>query len=274
MAPTPRAPRRRPYPPGAHTQTTGRHEGQQRPDGRGGQYEETEAEQDPSGDRRVPHVTATGAERWPEVLGGAGGGRSRTAPEKEHERQEEERDGVEGEHRGDAEARDHEAGHGGPYRTRDVHADARECGRGRQLRTGHEFGNERLVRRGRHCAGGAEHEGEAEKKRGRHLAGKRECSEAGTGRYLEYLQPDEKAAPIEDVGQCAAGEGEEQVGQGVGGLDQRHQGRSVGQVDEQPLCADRLHPGADVAGQDRQPERPEHVTPERGPGRPDLDSGC
>ena len=62
-------------------------------------------------------------------------------------------------------------------------------------------------------------------------------------------------------GKHASDDAEQHVGEHVGGLDERDEDRGVGGVDKQPLGANGLHPGAEVADEGGEPEPPEDRDP-------------
>ncbi len=81
------------------------------------------------------------------------------------------------------------------------------------------------------------------------------------------LHGDQQPAPVERVREHPAHQPEQHIGEHVSGLHQRNQDRGVRLMDQQPLRAHRLHPGADIADQRGDPERPEQPHPQRRPGR-------
>ena len=133
------------------------------------------------------------------------------------------------------------------------------------LVAGHELGHERLVGGGDQDRSAADHEGEHEQKPWRHLTGEREGGERGAGDRQRALDRDQQPAPVEGIGQDAPDDAEHHVWEHVGGLDERDEDGGVGGVDKEPLGADRLHPGADVADEGREPQPPEDRAPKGGP---------
>ncbi len=77
---------------------------------------------------------------------------------------------------------------------------------------------------------------------------------------------DQQPPPVEGVGKHATHDAEQHVGQHVGGLDERDEDRGVGGVHEQPLGANGLHPGAEVADEGGEPEPSEDREAKRSPG--------
>jgi hypothetical protein len=81
------------------------------------------------------------------------------------------------------------------------------------------------------------------------------------------LHGDHEPSAVEDVGENSTDQAEQEVGQHVCHLDERNEERRLSAMDEQPLRADRLHPQAHVAREDREPKRPEGAVSQRQPRR-------
>jgi hypothetical protein len=123
-----------------------------------------------------------------------------------------------------------------------------------QLAARHEVRNERLVcGQGQHRTG-TDQEGECQQQRRGHLTGQGQGGERGAGDDQEALDRHQEAAPVEAVGEDASDQAEEHVGQVVDGLDEGDQDRGVRLADQEPLRADGLHPGGDVADEHCEPE--------------------
>ena len=114
---------------------------------------------------------------------------------------------------------------------------------------------------------GAQHKREHEQQRGWHPVRRGQHGERRAGGGHAGQDRDEQLDPVEDVRQHAAHQREQDGGQRVGGLDERDQDGRVSVVDHQPLGAHGLHPGAHVADQRRDPQRPEQSDTQRRPGR-------
>ncbi len=149
---------------------------------------------------------------------------------------------------------------GGTDRTRHIHAD-RPQRRGRaQLRTRNQFGDERLIGRGGEGRTHPEGEGQHQQQRWTHLACTCEDSQHHPHRRHVHLDRDQHAPAIERVRQHPAREGEENDGKSAGRLDERDKHRCIGLVNQEQLGAHGLHPRADVADQNRQPDRAKGTT--------------
>ena len=188
-------------------------------------------------------------------------------PGSDHEPKDKKRGRVEGEDRPNPGPRDQHPGDRWADGPRQVDIDRAESGCGGQLGTRHEIGDQRLV--GRHGEGrpGAEQKREREQEGRRHLACDGQDGERHPRNDQAPLDNDEEQTPIERIGEDAADVGQQHVWQHIRCLDQRDQERGVRLVDQQPLGPHGLHPGADVAHQDREPQRAEDSNAQWCPGR-------
>jgi hypothetical protein len=110
----------------------------------------------------VADVAAAGDQRRAEPLGDVVGLDRRAPPEGKGQDQEAERERVQGEHGGHADAGDQQAGHGRADRPGQVHADPAKCRGRRQLSPWHQLGDQGLPGRHGQGLGAAEEEGEGQ----------------------------------------------------------------------------------------------------------------
>jgi hypothetical protein len=78
---------------------------------------------------------------------------------------------------------------------------------------------------------------------------------------------DEQLDPVENVRQHPADQREQDSGQSVSGLHEGDEYSRMRTTDQQPLGTHGLHPGAHVADQHRDPQRPEQPDAQRRPRR-------
>ena len=187
--------------------------------------------------------------------------------ERHHDRVEQERRRVQGEHGGHPDLGDEQAGDRRADGAGQVDVDRAESRGGRQLLARDHVRHQGLVGGRDQDGAGAQHEGEHQQQGGRHPVRRGQHGERRTGGGHAGQDRDEQPDPVEYVGQHATHQREQDGGQRVGGLDERDQDGRVSVVDHQPLGAHGLHPGAHVADQRRDPQRPEQPDAQRRPGR-------
>ncbi len=243
-----------------------RHHRQQRPERAGADHEGAAA-----GDRgqhlgRVTDVAHAGAHGAQHALSGQHRLLGRAAPAIEHRHHPEERDGVEEEGPARPRRRDDQAAQRGPGGARDVEPDAAEGDGGRQLAARHQLRDDGLPRRAVGGGAEAEQEGEAEQRPGRDPAGESQHAERGGGDGHPALRRQQQAAAVDDVGERAGRERQQEGRQAGRRLDQRHQHRGGGQRGHHPGGADVLQPGADVGRHGGDPQPAEERVAQRGPG--------
>ena len=167
----------------------------------------------------------------------------------------------------DAGEPDHQAADRRADHARDVDVEAVERQRRAKLVLGHELRQHR--EKGRRLERGAclQHEDQDEERDRRDRAHHREHAQEHHHRQHEDLRGDEEFAPVDDVGERAGGQREQEHRQRGGGTDQRHPDRRRIERGHQPAGADAGHPGADIRHQRRRPHGAEGGHRERTPRR-------
>ena len=171
------------------------------------------------------------------------------SPEQDDKGIDEERRRIESEVGAHAEMRDDDAANARTHCAGDVDVDGVELDGSGHVVARDEFRYERLVRGRNEHRTRADHEGEHQEECGRHVTSDCERRQQCSGHRQGNLNRDDESPPIEDIGEHASHDGEEDVREHVGGLDQRDEDGGVRGVYEKPLGAHCLHPRTDVADQ-------------------------
>ncbi len=190
-------------------------------------------------------------------------GRARTPPQQKRDGEKDHGDRVDGEDQGDAGPGDDDAGRRRTGRTREVDADDLEPGCRAEFVTGNKLGDDGQPRGQLDGRSDAQREGERQQQGGWHLVGGGEYDEGQPDDQEVALDGEHQPAPVERVREDAGRQSQQHHRECVGDLDEGDQRGRVGLVHEQPLRADGLHPGADQAGEDAEPDPAERGVPER-----------
>jgi hypothetical protein len=133
------------------------------------------------------------------------------------------REGIAGEHRSNTNECDQEARDRGADGTGDIYAGAVEGDRGPQLLAGHELRHDRLPARARGGSEAADHECEEKEQRGSHRPEGREDCKDREDRGCCDLRHEEQTPTIDDVGEGACRQDEQ---------DERQRGERLDEANE------------------------------------------
>ncbi len=196
-----------------------------------------------------------------------------TLPAPHHEQHRGKGDGIEAERPHRTQLRHDHATNGRADRAGDVDADRVQRHRRGQHRLRHQLGHDRGLRRHCHRCTATHAEGQQyQQLRSQHVH-RSQRRHHGRDQQHPALGRQQVPAAIDDVGQRSGGECQQHDRHRGGRLHQRHHQRRTGTFGHDPGGRHVIDPGADVAGQDRQPDRAEHLDLQRGPGTCGLYGG-
>ena len=191
-------------------------------------------------------------------------------PAQQHKARDDGQRRIQHKHPGAAQAGNDGARHQRADDARGIHGHAVERHGKRQMVLGHQLGNQRRKHRPAHGQTDAVGKHQGQQQIGCELARQhRQAQQQRHGSHPE-LGNDEIAAPVQNIGQRAAGQGQQHDGQGGGRLHQRHQHGRCGQRCHQPGGCHIVHPHADIG---RHPDQPQHAESGCGQRRPDAGRG-